>query len=42
MRDEVTNDIPQLNEDDRVILTSPFPEEEVFEAISEIQHNKAL
>jgi hypothetical protein len=41
MGEEVTHDISQLNEEERVILTSSFTEDEVFEAISQIEHNKA-
>jgi hypothetical protein len=42
MREEVTHDISQLNEEERVIATSPFREVEVFEAISQMEHNKDL
>ena len=41
LREEVTHDISQLNEEKGNILTSPFSEEEVFEAISQMEHNKA-
>jgi hypothetical protein len=41
LSEEVTQDIPQLSEIERDILTSPFIEEEVFEAISSMEHNKA-
>jgi hypothetical protein len=41
MREDVTHDIAQLSEEGRVILTCPFTEEEVFEAISNMEHNKA-
>jgi mannosylglycoprotein endo-beta-mannosidase len=41
LREEVTQDIPQLSEVESNILTSPFTEEEVFEAISNMEHNKA-
>jgi hypothetical protein len=41
MREEVTHDITQLSEAEKTILTSPFTEEEVFEAISNMEHNKA-
>jgi hypothetical protein len=37
----VTQDIPQLSDVEKDILTSPFTEEEVFEAISSMEHNKA-
>jgi hypothetical protein len=42
MREEVTHNITQLSKEEQVILTSPFTEEEVFEAISNMEHNKAL
>jgi hypothetical protein len=41
MGEEVTHDISQLNEEERVILTSSFTEDEVFEAISQMAHNKS-
>ena len=41
LRDEVTHDISQLNDEERVILASPFSEEDVFEAISQMERNKA-
>jgi hypothetical protein len=41
MREEVTHDITQLSETGKTILTSPFTEEEVFETISSMEHNKA-
>jgi hypothetical protein len=37
----ITHDLPQLFEEERVILTSPFSEERVFDAISNMEHNKA-
>jgi activator of 2-hydroxyglutaryl-CoA dehydratase len=42
MREEVTHDISQLSEEKDSILKAPFTEEEVFEAISKMEHNKAL
>jgi hypothetical protein len=42
LREEVTQDIPQLSEIESNILTYPFIEEEVFEAIFNMEHNKAL
>jgi hypothetical protein len=42
MREEVTHDIAQLSEEESTILTSPFTEEEVLGAISQMEHNKAL
>jgi hypothetical protein len=41
IREEVTHDIPQLSQEENSILASPFTEEEVFEAISKMEHNKA-
>jgi hypothetical protein len=41
MREEVTRDIPQLSEEENSILTALFIEEETFEAISNMEHNKA-
>jgi hypothetical protein len=41
LREEVNQDIPQLSKEERVILTSPFIEEEVFDAISNMEHNNA-
>jgi hypothetical protein len=41
MSEEVTHDIPQLSEEENIILTAPFTKEEVFEAISKMEHNKA-
>jgi hypothetical protein len=42
MREEVTRDITQLSQEENSILTTPFTEEEVFEAISNMEHYKAL
>jgi hypothetical protein len=39
--EEVTHDIAQLSDEEKDILTSPFTEEEVFEAISNMEHDKA-
>jgi hypothetical protein len=41
MWEEVTHDISQLSVEESTILKSPFTEEEVFETISQIEHNKA-
>jgi hypothetical protein len=41
MGEEVTHDISQHNKDERLILTSPFTKDEVFEAISQMGHNKS-
>jgi mannosylglycoprotein endo-beta-mannosidase len=41
LSEEVTHDIAQLSNEEKYILTSPFMEEEVFEAISNMEHNKA-
>jgi mannosylglycoprotein endo-beta-mannosidase len=35
------SDIPQVSSEENVMLTSDFTEEEVFEAISQMEHNKA-
>ena len=35
------DDIPQLATDENDILTAPFSEKEVFEAISQMKNNKA-
>lgn len=35
-------DIPQLTNEENSILTAAFKEEEVFEAIFQMEHNKAL
>jgi hypothetical protein len=37
----VVHDIPQISAAENEILTTPFTEEEVFEAISKIELNKA-
>jgi mannosylglycoprotein endo-beta-mannosidase len=37
----VIHDIPQISADENDILTNPFTEEEVLEAISQMEHNKA-
>jgi mannosylglycoprotein endo-beta-mannosidase len=39
--EEVVQDIPQISSDENEILTAPFSEEEVYEAISQMEHNKA-
>jgi hypothetical protein len=39
--EEVTHVIAQLSDEEKDILTSPFTEEAVFEAISNMEHNKA-
>jgi hypothetical protein len=41
MGEEVTHDISQLSEEESGILTSSFTEEEVLEAISQMELNKA-
>jgi mannosylglycoprotein endo-beta-mannosidase len=41
LREDVTHDIPQISDEEKVILTSPFTEGEVWEAISQMEHNKA-
>jgi mannosylglycoprotein endo-beta-mannosidase len=39
--EEVVHDIPQISSNENEILITPFTEEEVFEAISQMEHNKA-
>ena len=34
-------DMPQISEAENAILTSPFTEKEVYDAISQMEHNKA-
>jgi hypothetical protein len=41
MMENRIDDIPQLSEEENVHLTTNFSEEEAFEAISEMEHNKA-
>jgi hypothetical protein len=41
LSEEVTHDIAQLSDEEKDILISPFTEDEVFEAISSMEHNKA-
>jgi mannosylglycoprotein endo-beta-mannosidase len=41
LSEEVTHYIAQLLDEEKDILTSPFTEDEVFEAISNMEHNKA-
>ena len=36
-----THDLPQISAEENDILTSPFVEKEVFDAISQMEHNKA-
>ena len=35
------HDLPQISPEENDILTSPFIEKEVFDAISQMEHNKA-
>ena len=37
----MVDDIPQLGTDENEVLTAPFMEKEVFEAISQMKNNKA-
>jgi hypothetical protein len=39
--EERTNDIPQVNERENEILTSPFMMEEIKETMFQMEHNKA-
>jgi hypothetical protein len=41
MREDMVEDVPQLSPNENDILTAVFTEEEVFEAISQMEHNKA-
>jgi mannosylglycoprotein endo-beta-mannosidase len=41
MMEERNDDIPQLSEEENVPLTANFTEEEVFEAIVQMEHNKS-
>jgi hypothetical protein len=39
--EEMVQDIPQISTVENEILTAPFSEEKVYEAISQIEHNKS-
>jgi hypothetical protein len=39
--EERVMDIPQLSQDENTFLIAPFSEEEVFEAISQMERNKS-
>jgi hypothetical protein len=39
--EEEVHDIPQISDVENDILTTPFSEEKVYEAISQMEHNKA-
>jgi hypothetical protein len=39
--EEMVQDIPQISTEENEILTAPFSEEEVYEEISQMEHNKA-
>jgi arylamine N-acetyltransferase len=41
LREEVTHDISQLCGEEKAILTLTFTEEEVWETIYQMEHNKA-
>ena len=41
LQENFANDIPQLNEEENIILTSAFTEKEVFDAVSQMEHNKS-
>lgn len=41
MREDRTKDIPHLSHEENSILIAGFTDEEVFEAISQMEHNKA-
>lgn len=38
--EDMVEDVPQLGEDENELLTTPFTEKEVFEAISQMNNNK--
>lgn len=38
--EHATADIPQLQEEENEVLSAPFTENEVFEAITQMKHNK--
>jgi hypothetical protein len=42
MREDKIVDIPQVSPQENSILTADFTKEEVFEAISQMEHNKVL
>jgi activator of 2-hydroxyglutaryl-CoA dehydratase len=39
--EEMVEDIPQISTEENEILIAPFSEEEVYETISQMEHNKA-
>ena len=41
MIEELNHDIPQLSAEENSILTDPFTVKEIYEAISQMEHNKA-
>ena len=41
MDKSVVDDMPQISAQENLILTSDFTEKEVWEAISQMEHNKA-
>jgi hypothetical protein len=41
LMEERVMDIPQLSQDENTLLIAPFTEEEVFEAISQMERNKS-
>jgi hypothetical protein len=42
MDEDLTSGIPQLPAEENAVLTTPFSEMEVWEAISQMEHNKVL
>ena len=42
MDEDMSEDIPQLSREENAILTAPFSEKEFFDAISQMERNKAL
>ena len=41
MDEDMSEDIPQLSREENTILTAPFSEKEIFDAISQMERNKA-
>jgi hypothetical protein len=42
LMEEFVQDIPQFSAEENVILTTSFTEKEVYDAVSHMEHNKAL
>ena len=39
--ESMVDDIPQLKDEENEVITAPFSEKEVFDAISQMENNKA-